>query len=254
MLFWALKHLSQAECIGALEKCVFVDNHSYAPFDPDIPKVIEMYPGLNLKTVIREPDNTFGNARNMLEAYRWAYETGFDFAFMVECDVMIARDFFAWHRHAQREFKPFASIGFTGVAIGKYMPPGDMSCYKGPAYTSLGVCLPRESLGRIAEHAKPEYYGDQHGYLDRMFPDSRWLGMNHSQDGCLSRIVEHEKLFSVLPCRPRCFHAGYYGYNRSQSRKPKGTLEERIAEVGRVLASRDELVKDYKDCEPCELE
>src|SRR5215467_7796819 len=60
------------------------------------------------------PDHDwYGNTPNVMNAYLWAYNEGYDRVFYVESDVMIHPDFYTWHRE-QHEDNPdiFASMAW----------------------------------------------------------------------------------------------------------------------------------------------
>ena len=94
MLWFCLGLLARAEGIDEVDKFLYVDNHAYAPYDPDILQVCKEFKHLNLNLQIREPDSTFGNARSFVGAYHDAYQSGAPLTFMVECDVMVSKSFF----------------------------------------------------------------------------------------------------------------------------------------------------------------
>jgi hypothetical protein len=233
---------------------IYVDDHTDNHYDPDILRVIESYGAeLNPVVIIRDETPYWGNNHNLLESYREAYRSEAKYVFMVEEDIMIAKDFFTWHYFAQEKYHPFVSVGCTHVPKEKYEAASDTGCYFSNGYSSLGVCIPRIHLAMLLEHSNPDYYAHLNSYLVKHFPNSSYGDASGAQDGLIGRIMEAGKLVAVLPDIPRAYHAGYYGYNRSMDRKAVGTLQQKIEEVGKVMESRAELTKDYSDCEPCDL-
>ena len=257
MLYHCLQNLSRAEGSDLLEWRICVDDHPDRHYDPSVHEVLEMtFEGRPVATVtFRGAHSGWGNSRNLLTAYQDAYESDAEYVFMVEDDVMVARDFFLWSYRAHREHNPFVTIGC--IKLPADAPYIDKEWF-GPGYASLAVCFKRENLRPILDHREAflkvaETQSFKQYYLEH-FPGSRYnQGQWGGQDGLINRVMEKLGVRACLPGKPRAFHAGYYGYNRSMERRPNGTLTERIAEVGRIMASRAELTRDYKDCEPCEL-
>ena len=80
-------------------------------------------------------------------------------------------------------------------------------------YRSQGVCFPRESVEKILVHATPEYWQDMKGYVNRVFPDSRFQKEYEEHDGLAMRVMAEMNLPVAYPCLPRAYHCGYYGYH-----------------------------------------
>ena len=171
-----------------------------------------------------------GNTFNMLEALKWAYGQRYETVYVIEDDAIIDPSFFDWSRQALTNYPDaFAACGW------RYSP--DAKVGDGPDmllgwYLSVAAALPRRSVGGIVAHARPEYYGDMKGYLDRTYPASARKGSQHyEQDGAALRVAESEGKRCVWPRRPRAIHAGWRGYHMPDGRELDGTLEERVAVV-----------------------
>jgi hypothetical protein len=168
-----------------------------------------------------------GNSYAMLTALKWAYDKMYERVFIVEDDAVIEPDFFSWCRKAL-ETKPdsFAACGW------QYSPDamiGNGPDLLMPWYLSVCACIPRKSLYGIVQHARPEYFSDMGGYLDRVYPNSHRRGTRHwEQDGLVLRVCESEGKRCVWPRRPRATHIGFHGYH-TEGQQPRGTLEERVA-------------------------
>jgi hypothetical protein len=68
------------------------------------------------------------------------------------------------------------------------------------------------------------------GYCRRTFPGSLIPPGHAEQDGLFNRIRERQSGVTVYPERPRAFHAGFYGYNRT-GRKLSGSIERRSEKI-----------------------
>lgn len=230
-------------CLSALEKCpealkvkflVRVDAHvgQYPPLQ-DIETVLRKFPLLDINLKVREPHAYHGNSYNVLVGYTEALLHSMRFVFMIEDDVLVDPSFFRWHY--KQHTKPH-----TVVSIGVLPPPHKV-------YTSLGVCFNARFIPKIAAHAKPEYFGDMRGYCQRTFPPSPF---DVEQDGLIARLLDNSRAATMWPEVPVAQHVGWYGYHRTKSIRPTGSLEERFEHIKRVLEN-DELLnrhsKDFKD-------
>ena len=142
------------------------------------------------------PEHDFyGNTSNILNAYLWAFNAGYDRVFMVESDVMIHEDFFSWHREQQEQFPQiFASMAWI---FNREAPISDDLMFQ-PWIYSIGLCFSHEKLALVAQHATPKYYGDMPAYLEKVFNASpltdRFAIAHWEQDGLLQRVLDMYKL------------------------------------------------------------
>ena len=158
------------------------------------------------------PDHDFfGNTSNVLNAYLWAFNAGYERIFYLESDVMPHVDFFSWHRQQHEEFPDiFASMGWI---FNRHAPIVDDLLFQSWLY-SIGLCISRKKLALIIEHATPKYFGDMAGYIGRTFPRSTFnknyeIGNFAEQDGLLQRIMERDKSQTVCPGIAKCSHVGF---------------------------------------------
>jgi hypothetical protein len=169
-----------------------------------------------------------GNSFNMLEALKWANERIYQIVYVIEDDAIIDSTFFNWARQALKNYPDaFAACGW------QYSPdalPSDGPDMLLDWYLSVAAALPRRSVAGIVQHARPEYYSNMKGYLDRAYPGSQRRGsMHYEQDGLALRVAGSENRRCVWPRRPRVTHIGWRGYHMPDGQEIPGTLEEKVA-------------------------
>ena len=210
--------------------------------DPALWEAIDLVdPILTNMHVMLVPEHDFyGNSYNVMEAFRWAYNEGFERTFYIENDVLVHRDFFTWHRAMHEEWDDiFASMAWI---FNHYAPITDDVQFE-PWYYAIGTCFTLEMLAEVAKHASPLYYADMPGYIAKAFPDSKLntqYGISHyEQDGLIQRVIERVKRQVVSPCRGRCTHLGMMGYNKGWADTFFGeakTFEERVKRLEQFAA------------------
>jgi hypothetical protein len=177
---------------------------------------------------------------NVLLGYLEAAAQARQFVFLVEEDVMVARDYFRLHREVHAAAgnlfcsiaskNPNRKLTVPQDVEGYYLSTGD--------YCSIGVCFDKEILTTmIAPYVNMAYLRRPKNYLRRHFPASR-IGLGFvEQDGLIRRIQERAAHPIAWACMPRAFHAGFYGYNRSGG--IEGGLSSRIKLLADTIYDRD---------------
>lgn len=198
---------------------------------------------------------------NLLNAYRCAYRFGAETVFMIEEDVLIAKDFFQWHNlvHEQQP-NIFCSIA-TANNNRKILTSGERDEYYITTgdYQSLGVCFKRKMLELILPHFNSEYLNNPFRYVRTKFRLSSIGESFCEQDGLIRRIEEKEKIGIAFPFQARAYHAGFFGKNRGQ--QLYGSYEKRLEEIRNTVFS-DEKMKYvnrrnphlYEDSKPVPLD
>lgn len=187
--------------------------------------------------------------------------------FLVEEDIMVARDYIRWTRAVHRAAAPlFCSIPVKNPnraltlpadAAGYYLSSGD-SC-------SNGMCFDkRVLLELVAPHFNMSYLRQPKKYIRRRFPHSR-IGLGFvEQDGLIRRIQEQSPYPIGWPCVPRAFHAGFFGARGGWQNFRSGPnealpLAERVRAIADTIYSPEALRAAIDDpqfleiCMPCEL-
>jgi hypothetical protein len=197
---------------------------------------------------------------NVLLGYLRAAASARRHVFLIEEDVMVARDFLTWHRAVHAAAGPL----FCSIAVSNphrpSVPRGEPESYYlcGGEYCSYGVCFDRSVLHElVAPHVRALYLRRPKYYLRRHFPDSRVSLSFVEQDGLIRRIQEHSQLPIAYPCLPRAYDAGFYGYNRPGG--IPGPAHTRRARLGDIIYDRERLralaAPEFADqCVPIDLE
>ena len=220
-LWHCLDNLRRAEGIGDLH-VLFRPDHGH---DPRIHDVIDEFgPQLGsyeIDVPARCPYRRGKQSANVLGGYLRAASRSRRYVFMVEEDVMVARDFLRWH-YAVQAAQPQLFCSIAARNTNRAVPQtADPEAYYVTTldYCSLGVCFERSVIvRRIAPHVRREYFEDPGGYCQRHFAGSR-VGAGHvEQDGLIRRIQEEHGTRRPIayPFRPRAFHAGYFGYHAAR--------------------------------------
>lgn len=194
-------------------------------------------------------DGRMRQSWNVLTGYGIAARTAGEggLVYMVESDVMVAHDFFTWHQRKQDTWKLcFCSIASEDSnTLPDQRPERTEQDYytSTSTYRSIGVCWRSEVLhDLIAPHCTPGYFLNPHAYIKGNFPVNPWGTTWCEQDGLIRRIQLNSGKSITYPFEPKCYHAGYYGGNRGNTRHaPKGSLQQRIEQVGRVIYSQEEM-------------
>lgn len=198
---------------------------------------------------------------NVLMGLWYAAELTDGLVYLIEDDVMIANDFFAWHEAINKKEGLFCSIASKNVnrTVSRgsnrledyYLSSGD--------YCGIGTAFPSSVIiQKIVPHIKQAYFTNPVSYIrTNLFVD--FIGDAYAeQDGLIRRIQHHSELPTAYPFVPRSYHAGFYGKGRQQTAYISG-LNERIDFVGSVIFSKEQMAKFalnehfYYDSEPCNL-
>jgi hypothetical protein len=237
LLWLCLEYMAASPESREVQILICVDAHvGHAPPPrAEIEEVIKKFPQLHIRIGFRPAHTFHGNSFNLMMAYRDLYQTEARYVFMVEDDVMIMPEFFAWHRqqHLHR---------LIGCSIGVLKRP------EHGHYASLGVCFRREILKRIIPHCQTAYFQDMRGYCKKMFPPSKY---DCEQDGLWCRVLSDQPV--VWPMIAMAQHVGWYGYHRKKSHRPSGTLDQRYQQVKIALSDAGILhtmVREFWDVEP----
>jgi Glycosyltransferase like family 2 len=181
-------------------------------------------------------------SQNLLHGYVLAAKRSTGLVFMVEEDVQVSTDFFRFNR-AVMEQSPevFAVISRTNTNRNVQTTEDPSAYYLSTGdYSSIGVCMHRDTIANyIAPHATGSYFRNSGSYCSKVFPNSGVPSGQTEQDGLIRRIQIQSGRPTAYPHVPRCFHAGWYGYNRPNPNKPANylSLEAKIKLVQDTIYS-----------------
>lgn len=136
---------------------------------------------------------------NILNSIKDGYDTGAEYVFLVEEDVLVNRDFF--QRHWEEMDKgAVVSCGRFCRLFGPRYPT---------IYTNPGSCLSRTFLDALVPHINDEFFRDTGGYMDRLqVPPTS--GIHGLDDGLIRRVMWLNCWEAVQPPmdKPLCAHIG----------------------------------------------
>jgi hypothetical protein len=249
LLALCLEHL--AACHGISDKDVWVRAESRGElgrYAEENYEVIKQFAHRFCLFYQHAPQHSFhGNSFNLLTAYKDAYHSGAERVYLVEDDVLVSPDFFRWHDALlSRHPGLFCSVGWHCLRRGD-VPRGatDPHAYflSKEDYASIGVCWPRDMLGRVVLHATMDYFNNPAGYLKRHFSHDP-LSLDFSeQDGLIMRVLRETNAPVSWPFLRRCSHVGWYGYHRPDGPKLTGDLDVKTKDARRIVSDPDLLRK-----------
>ena len=225
---------------------IVVDNHYDAPPSLEVVQYVDDLSGRSdVDYEILDPHTYVGLSHAIMSGMQLARDSGAEFVYYVEDDVMVSRDFFRWHRAARDLGSWFVSVACKNhcTESEKTLTPDLSSVYSTAYdYTALGACFHRESLGRILKFANSDYWGDTTAFVKRRFPKSKVLPQYSEQAGLIRRIMEEDdSLTSVWPHVPRGYHLGWYGKNCRGLPIPGDTPESRLLNLREIMFDKDTL-------------
>lgn len=156
-----------------------------------------------------------GNSYNVLQSYRVATLERPELIHLVEEDVLVSADYFAFHRAAHLLAPDVVAVSAARNQnhVGDPLPD-PAALYLCSQYQSLAVSFRPERLAPVLAHCVSAYFSDPIGYCRKHFPRSRIPRANAEQDGLINRVVEQARGRIAYPALPRAYHAGFVGYHR----------------------------------------
>lgn len=258
-------HLCLEYVLGADEPppeiVVVLDDHDDLDPSPEVVSYLEGRGSSGDVEVLRLSKHGYpGLSYCAMNSIMYGLVCGWDYTYYIEDDIMIAKDFFHWHREVRKHGDWFCSIGCQNHCETEIDDESDpLKFYSTSAdYSALGVCFPAWAVQEIAFHATSEFWGDYKNYVVANFPNSRVLPQYYQQAGLIRRILEFgEGWESVFPCAPRGFHLGWCGQNCTGKPIPKGSFSERVDFVRSVMFDKEALnglATKYKFMNPVNLD
>jgi len=178
---------------------------------------------------------------NILNSLKCGYESGKEFIFLLEEDVIVKPDFIKLHLAIHGSGDYFVTCGRRHGRM-----PLDF-------YSNPGTCYRRESLAKIVPHIHDEFFKDTGAYLDKHFPDQK--GLDGLLDDGLIRKVQRSiggKVLCIDP--PVAFHQGFRYYGKLDPWVNRGTtIQERIKILRDMLLKVSPENRYTRDFEPFQI-
>jgi hypothetical protein len=159
---------------------------------------------------------------NILHALKEGYETGAEYVFLVEEDVMVRPNFFQWHYQAQSEDDYF-------VTCGRRIRQRTTDYFTNP-----GSCYRRDKLALVMPHIRMEYFADNAGYVEKHFPHMDDAGV--LDDGLIRRVMRSVDGKVKCATPSVAVHQGFHYFGHFDRSTTHGTIEERIVQLREMLA------------------
>lgn len=176
---------------------------------------LQRFGPLRVKVLTRNHPFT-GNSYNVLRSYEEALKAGYEMIHLVEEDIFVADDYFAFHR-AAHQLVPHAFA--VSAARNQNYPhdpePQAGAVYLAPQYQSVAVSFRAHILAPIMKHAISSYYHNPVKYCRKWWPRTKIPVGNAEQDGLINRVAEAAGAVIVYPTVPVAYHAGFIGYHRN---------------------------------------
>ena len=158
----------------------------------------------------REHITVASGSWNILQALKAGYDSGAELVFLIEEDVMVFPDYFAWN--FRQDGDHFATCGW------------------------------------IVPHVNDSYFEDQRSYLDATFgPMDEASPLD---DGLIRRVIRQRSAHILYPDKPKVAHQGFHYYNKLMQFKVEGSISERIESARELLNRVSPADRYSRDFEP----
>lgn len=178
---------------------------------------------------------------NILDSIRQGYETGAEYVYLVEEDVMVYPNWLSWHESTMATGEYLATCGRKDPWFWRKHPE---------VYCNPGSCLRRDLVAEVVSHINPEYFKDPAAYL------SNHLGgviSSSLDDGVIRCCIRKLGGKAGHADPPVCAHQGFDMYDSIDRYENRGTIEERIARLRTMLATikrSDRYARDFEEYRP----
>jgi hypothetical protein len=174
---------------------------------------------------------------NILNSLKAGWETGKEFIFLIEEDILVSKCFFEWHWAAHESDNYFVTCGRRHFHM-----PSDF-------YSNPGTCYRHKSFAHVVPHITEKYFQGTEKYVDSVFPQYR--GQDGSLDDGLIRKVQRSVAGKVKCAEPRvCAHVGFHHYQRLNGYVNDGkTMQEKIDKLREILSRVDPKNRHTSDFE-----
>jgi hypothetical protein len=239
MLALALQKLAQLSGSEDLPVQIFLDTCTQEKTDEVEFVRDEYFPTaqiLQAKEHVKAPSGCW----NILHAIKSGYETGAEFVFLIEEDVMVYPDYFDWHFAIHENyFNPAHLLATCGRRKKEY---------KTEFYTNPGSCLHRNLLDYIVPHINDDFFQNRIKYLNERFGSIEDCG--DLDDGLIRRVIDKVQAEIIYPDCPVVAHQGFWAYQKLVEYKTHGSIQERVEQLRNMLPTLNPKDRYLKDFEP----
>jgi hypothetical protein len=233
----ALERIRSTPEAGSLDVRIFVDHSTEAVLD-DFEYVRDEY--FPEATIYHAGEHIYAPSGcwNILNALKAGYESGAEYIFLIEEDIMTYPDYFTWN---------FAQSGDHFATCGRFIR-AHFSDY----YTNPGACFRSEKLKLVIPHICDDYFAFRRDYLNRVFPPVM-DDASDLDDGLIRRVIRSVNGHVLYPGTPKVAHQGFHYYNKLVQYKIEGSISERIESARNLLARVQSADRYSHDFEPLHL-
>lgn len=174
---------------------------------------------------------------NILQALRAGYDTGAESIFLIEEDVMVYPDYFAWNFKQDGDY--FATCGRLRKE------------HSSDYYTNPGACFKRKSLRHVIPHINDSYFRDRRSYMDATF--GVMDEASDLDDGLIRRVIRQQNAKVLYPETPKVAHQGFHYYNKLVQYKIEGSIAERVQgfrDLSQQVSPADRYSRDFEPYHP----
>jgi hypothetical protein len=231
MLALALEKLYAARAYKLAEVHIYLDDAASSVLDEVDFVRDNYYPAAQIFQANSHPEAPSG-CWNILNSLKAGYDSGSEFVFLVEEDVMVTPDYFNWHRRAWENDWYEPESGPIFASCGRYLDR-----YGRNHYTNPGSCFHKSSLEKIVPHICDDFFADRRGYMDKTFgPMDEASDLD---DGLIRRVCRQQHGTLAWPTKPVAYHQRFYAYQRFAEYKNEGNIQTSIANLRQMLPKLD---------------
>lgn len=164
---------------------------------------------------------------NILNSIKAGYETGAEFVYLIEEDVLVKPGYFDWHQAQMSTGEYVATCGRKDPRY--YHTHKDI-------YTNPGSCLRRDLVERLVPHINDDYMTRLRVYLNEKLGPA-WPEVSDLDDGLIRHVIREMAGQCKYPDIATVRHIGFHAYNRLAGyANREGSIEDRIVRLRQMLA------------------
>lgn len=194
------------ECLGAAKNCpdvfVYVDDQASDSRWEQFKYVVERHAPARTYLTRRDPHVLVSSGCwNILNSIKNGRETGAEYVWLVEEDVLVCPDIFVEH-------PKYLASGNYAAACGRkcrrfYILSPDI-------YTNPGSCLTAKLVDAVIPHINETFYANTGGYMEEVLGHVE--GIHGLDDGLIRRVLWKNDWHVTYPEPFLCSHVGFQAY------------------------------------------